>query len=297
MTSTTWDSRPELPDGAPPPEPAEPARPRWPIWAGLVAVPAALVVAMVGGLVVVLIAAAAGGEVDEPGPAANLGATFVQDVGFVGVALGLAVMAGRALPGDFGLRLPRFWPALGWSALAYFAVAITGALAALAFSVTDQKQENILEALGIAKGSGLVVVAAFVVCVLAPLAEEFLFRGFVFTALRGWGVAVAAIVSGMIFGGIHITNYLGQDWRLAAASLLTLSVFGVILALLFWRTGSLLPCIALHAVNNSIAFGVMQKWSWEIPLLIAGSLAVCGLAVAVAVRLWPRSSVLGAHPA
>ena len=294
MTSTTWENRPELPDGAPPPEPSPP---RWPIWAGLIAVPTALIVAMVGGLVVVLIAAAAGGEVDEPGPGANLGATVVQDIGFVAVALGLAVIAGRARPGDFGLRLPRLWPALGWSALAYVGVAVTGALAALAFSVTDQEQENVLEALGIAKGSGLVVLAAFVVCVLAPLAEEFLFRGFVFTALRGWGVAIAAIVSGLIFGGIHITNYLGEDWRLAAASIITLSTFGVILALLFWRTGSLLPCIGLHAVNNSIAFGVMQKWSWEIPVLIAGSLAVCGLVVALAVRVWPRSSVLGAHAA
>jgi uncharacterized protein len=294
VTSTIWESRPELPDGAPPPEPAGP---RWPIWAGLIAVPTALVVAMVGGLVVVLVAAAAGGEVDDPGAGANLAATFVQDLGFFGVAIGLAVIAGRALPGDFGLRLPRFWPAVGWSALAYLAVGITGALAALAFGVGDQRQENVLEALGIAQGSGLVVVAAFVVCVLAPLAEEFLFRGFVFTALRGWGVAVAAVISGLIFGGIHVTNYLGEDWRLAAASLVTLSVFGVILALLFWRTGSLLPCIALHAINNSIAFGVMQRWSWEIPVLVVGSLAVCGLVVALAVRVWPRSSVLGAHAA
>ena len=290
MSTTTWESRPELPDGAPPPPPD---RPRWPIWAGLIAVPTALVVAMVGGLVVLLIGAAFGDDIADPGPASNLGATFVQDVGFVAVALGLARLAGRAGPADFGLRGTRFWPALGWSALAYLTVAITGAVAAFAFGATDEDQPNLLETLGIEGSTAYIVVAAFVVTVLAPLAEEFLFRGFVFTALRGWGVAVAAAVSGLIFGGIHITNFLGEPFSLAGASIVTLSIFGVILALLYWRTGSLVPCIALHAVNNCIAFGVMQKWTWEIPLLLVGSLTVCGLVVLAAARFWRDPSVLG----
>ena len=289
MTSTTWENRPELPDGAPPPE----ERPKWPVWAGLIAVPAALVVATVGGLVVMLIGAAAGDDISDPGPASNLGATFVQDIGFVAVAFALAFAAGRAAPEDFGLRLPRFWRALGWSLLAYVSLALIGAAAAAAFGVGEQEQDNILETLGIKTGSAYVYVAAVVVVVLAPVAEEFLFRGFVFTALRGLGVAVAALVSGLIFGSIHITNYLGEPADLAAASLVTLSAFGVILALLYWRTGSLLPAIAVHAINNSIAFGVMQDWTWQIAILLPASLAGCGLLVLALVRLWPRSSVLG----
>jgi len=35
-----------------------------------------------------------------------------------------------------------------------------------------------------------------------------------------------------------------------------LVVLGVLLCLLYWRTGSLLPCIALHALNNGISFVV-----------------------------------------
>jgi hypothetical protein len=260
------------------------------VWAGLVAVPTALVVAMVGGLVVLLIGAAAGDDIADPGPASNLGATFVQDLGFIGVAFGLAYVAGRARPIDFGLRLPDFWPAVGWSLLAYVGVAIVGAAASAVFGVGEQEQDNVLESLGIDEGTAYVLLAAFVVTVLAPLAEEFLFRGFVFNALRGWGVVAAAVVSGVIFGGIHITNYFGEPFALAAASLVTLSSFGIILALLFWKTGSLLPCIVLHAINNSVAFGVMQDWTWEIPLLMLGSLSVIGLVLALVLQFWrPRS--------
>ncbi len=51
-------------------------------------------------------------------------------------------------------------------------------------------------------------------------------------------------------------------------------MFGFGLCLLYWRTGSLYPCIALHALNNSLAFGVSQKWDWQIPLVMVGSLTV-----------------------
>jgi len=40
------------------------------------------------------------------------------------------------------------------------------------------------------------------------------------------------------------------------------------------RTGSLYPCIALHALNNSLAFGVSQDWDWQIPLVMLGANAV-----------------------
>ena len=289
MTSTTWENWPELPDGAPPPD----RGPGWPTWMGIVAVPAALLFAMIGGIVVIGIAVAFGDDYRDPGPAALLGATFLQDVVFVGTALILAALVARPRPKDFGLRLPRFWPAVGWSALVYVVVAIVGALASLALGVDERDQDNILEDLGIATGSGLVYVAAFIVCVMAPLCEELLFRGFVFPALKPkLGLIAAALISGVIFGGIHIANYTGEPTRLAVASIITLVTLGTLFALLFWKTGSLLPCIALHAINNSVAFGVMQDWTWEIPLLMTASLAACGLVAAGAVRFW-RVPALG----
>jgi membrane protease YdiL (CAAX protease family) len=255
---------------------------------GFAAVPVALVVATIGGLAVFLVAAAFGGDLENPGPAENLGATFIQDLVFVGTALFLAAMVGRPKPSDFGLRLPRFWPAVGWSLLTYVAIAIVGAVASAAFGVSERDQDNILDDLGINdETSAWVYVAAFVVCVMAPLAEEILFRGFVFGALLPrLGLISAALVSGAIFGGIHITNYVGEPARLAAASIVTLVTLGTLFALLYWKTGSLLPCIALHAINNSVAYGVMQDWTWEIAILMPVALALCGLGAFLIVRFW-----------
>jgi membrane protease YdiL (CAAX protease family) len=48
----------------------------------------------------------------------------------------------------------------------------------------------------------------------------------------------------------------------------------VALCLLYAKTGSLLPCIALHSLNNSLAFGVTQGWTWQVPLVMVASLLI-----------------------
>jgi uncharacterized protein len=106
--------------------------------------------------------------------------------------------------------------------------------------------------------------------VIAPIAEEFFFRGYFFGALRSWkGVWPAAILTGLVFGAIHVGSA-------PVPFLVPLAVFGFILCLLYWRTGSLYPCIALHALNNSLAFGVSQHWGWQIPILMVGALTIIG---------------------
>ena len=49
--------------------------------------------------------------------------------------------------------------------------------------------------------------------------------------------------------------------------LIALGAFGVGLCLLYWRTQSIIPCMALHALNNSITFGVVKDLD---PALFAG---------------------------
>ena len=61
--------------------------------------------------------------------------------------------------------------------------------------------------------------------------------------------------------------------------LVPLAIFGFVLCIVRWRTGSLLPCIALHAVNNALAFGITEDWTGgQVLLLVAGALAVTMLA-------------------
>jgi membrane protease YdiL (CAAX protease family) len=82
------------------------------------------------------------------------------------------------------------------------------------------------------------------VCVIAPFAEELLFRGVVFAGLaQRLPLMWAAVLSGIIFGVAHL-----DAWSIAP-----LAVIGVGLALLYYRTGSLWPNVVAHATVNTVA--------------------------------------------
>jgi membrane protease YdiL (CAAX protease family) len=141
--------------------------------------------------------------------------------------------------------------------------------------------EKLPKELGVSKSTAALVGAAVFVCVVAPIAEEFFFRGFIFGALRRMriviggrevGTWVAAAVTGLLFGLAHTGSASSQY-------LIPLGFLGFVLCLLRWRTGSLYPCMALHSINNSLALGISQlHWTGgEILALIGGSLAVIGV--------------------
>jgi membrane protease YdiL (CAAX protease family) len=73
-----------------------------------------------------------------------------------------------------------------------------------------------------------------------------------------------------------------------------LVVLGVLLCLLYWRTGSLLPCIALHALNTGISFVVTT----DVPVggAIAIVLATSTAAVAVGALVMRRVRALPGLP-
>jgi membrane protease YdiL (CAAX protease family) len=126
--------------------------------------------------------------------------------------------------------------------------------------------------LGADKSTVALVAAAVFVCVIAPIAEEFFFRGFLFEVLRRWrGPWIAAVIVGLLFGLAHTGSASSQY-------LIPLGLLGFVLCLVRWRTGSLYPCIALHSLNNSLALGVNQlHWNvLEILGLMAASFAVVG---------------------
>lgn len=91
-----------------------------------------------------------------------------------------------------------------------------------------------------------------VLCVVVPVAEEIFFRGFVYRGLRArWGVLTAALASAAFFGVVH----------LEIVHFLPIFVLGVVVAYTFQRTGSLVPAIVIHALNNVVAvFGTIYRW-------------------------------------
>jgi membrane protease YdiL (CAAX protease family) len=90
-------------------------------------------------------------------------------------------------------------------------------------------------------GFVLTLIAA---AVIAPIAEETFFRGFVYGGLRGRiGSLGAMLVSTLFFTALHFT--LDQ--------FIPIFALGLTLAWLYERTGSLYPGMLLHASNNAIS--------------------------------------------
>ena len=83
-----------------------------------------------------------------------------------------------------------------------------------------------------------------VLAITPAFCEEFLFRGYIQRqAERGIGVAGGILFSGIIFGLYH----------LRLSQVIPLSILGIYLAYLAWRTGSIWPAIIVHFANNAIA--------------------------------------------
>jgi membrane protease YdiL (CAAX protease family) len=272
-------TRPELPEGIVRPDPPPPARragadglelPRWPLWAPFAAMLLTLGVALVGVVAITVIAELAGVSVvaDDPPPGVQVGGTYIQDLALIGSALVLARMCGGPpTPAQFGLVRTRVWPAIGWTLLIWLGfVLFSGVWSAL---VGIDETDDLPQRLGADDSTVILVFVAVLVCVLAPIAEELFFRGFLFTAVRrSIGVWPAAVVTGLVFGGIHAGGT-------KVEFLVPLAVLGFGLCAIYWLTRSLLPCIVLHAINNGIALGVAMEWSaLGVAATVAGATAV-----------------------
>lgn len=86
------------------------------------------------------------------------------------------------------------------------------------------------------------------ICIFAPLVEELVFRGAILRALLGtiqshW---MAIILSAMIFAVIHFNPI-----QMPHAFFL-----GLLLGWMYYRTGSIIPGIMLHWVNNTVAYAI-----------------------------------------
>ncbi len=250
---------------------------RWKPWSSFLALLAALAAAIFGGLIISVIGALLGGDLKHPPPAVDIVSTIWQDGCFVAAALLFASMVTPAKPWQFGLRRPpRVWPAVGWTVLAYITFIVFSAAWISALGLEHQK-DTLPQKLGVKDSDVALIAVAFLVCVVAPFAEEFFFRGFFFRALANWkGIWPAAVITGIVFGGIHAGGS-------PAGFLLPLAFFGFLLCVLYAVTRSLYPGIAAHCINNCIAYGTAVGWGWQTPVAI-----VCSLAILVLVLVLVR---------
>ncbi|MCX6393706.1 MAG: type II CAAX endopeptidase family protein [Solirubrobacterales bacterium] len=231
--------------------------PDWPMWTIPLAILSIASFAVLGTTMFVILVLAvgriAGTKVSLKGHGVHLGETLVMDLAFIcGAAFAVWLAVRKLVPAEFGfVRVARKGQAVGLAALGWFV--FIGATAAWKALLDSHEKQTLTEQLGVNRSAFLWAGGALLITVAAPLAEEFLFRGFVFTVLwKHAGLVVGVLGTGVLFGLLHAGSSPG-------ALLVPLAVLGAILCLLRVVTGSLLPCIALHSVNNSIAFGVQEK--------------------------------------
>lgn len=154
---------------------------------------------------------------------------------------------------SFLQRQYRWHPGLGrqiaegftWGIAIILLTTLVVSLEARWFHVAIQANNPFVYSPGLAHPTWLDAAAlAGAVVVLAPLAEEALFRGLVYGGLRTrlptW---LAAVISAVLFGGAHMN----------ASLFVPLVLAGLILAMVYERTHSLWPSTVAHATLNGIS--------------------------------------------
>jgi membrane protease YdiL (CAAX protease family) len=178
-----------------------------------------------------------GGDLSD---AANALVQLATALGFLLVPF--AIAAGRGASVREALRqlgVRRFRPsAAKWMLAAIGAYLLFSIVYIAIFGAPHQKD--------VAEDFGAVPIQVLLIVVAAPISEEVCFRGMLFGGLRErLPRLAAALISGLVFGGLHATT--------GVSAVPPLIVFGFVLALLYEKTGSIIPGILLHMLNNSVA--------------------------------------------
>ena len=92
------------------------------------------------------------------------------------------------------------------------------------------------------------VTLAALAVLTAPLVEEMIYRGLLYSAFRrALGQWAAVVIVTTMFAGLHVVQY----WPNAGA-ISSITVLSLALTLIRARTGKLLPCFVVHLVFNGV---------------------------------------------
>ena len=227
---------------------------------------------------------------------------LIQSIAALGVALGLGIMSQepsnqeewatiiallladvvmggiliwKGYLSDRQLWEPTTVTCLGWTIVASSsAIFIADAISSLANFLPDWL-ENTFSNIE-TNWAGVLAIA-----IAGPILEEMLFRGVITTTLlKSYSPKKAVIYSALIFGIFHLNP----------AQILVATLLGFLLGWLFYKTHSLIPCIIVHILNNSLSVYLSQTYpkaeSFQdiigmVPYFIVLALAVLLLALSI----------------
>lgn len=221
---------------------------RFPTWGDMLAVVGIYLLATVATSIVMAIVAAVSGGAESltermsSGPMSALSYALSMMLTIVGVLIYRKLRRGKGKM--FRLSMRGFNPMLIlWG---FVLVLITGIVIEPVLNLFPESFLDLLNQMGANGGWSVLMLA-----ILAPVMEEVLFRGILLESVREkYSSGRAIVVSALMFGVIHVIPQ----------QVVNAFVIGLILGFIYVRTDSLWPVIIIHALNNAMAYVIMQ-WS------------------------------------
>jgi membrane protease YdiL (CAAX protease family) len=114
-----------------------------------------------------------------------------------------------------------------------------------------------LENLARVVGRGGWAIATTVVA--APLLEELFFRGLMLERLsQRWRPTAAVMATALVFGLAHVFN---------PPQMINAFVMAIVMGYIYLASGSLVAVIAIHAINNALAYLQLELWGAQVTSL------------------------------
>ncbi len=225
----------------------------WCFWPSLIFLGLSMVVSIIGVIGIVVYLALTSG-IDSPEQLITGVMRFLMPLNIVAQVIGTAIF----LPIYLHVRKTAFpkvtkkchWSVYIWSILFLLGVSTISAFVVEFIGNLWAPVDGGLEAVTDAIFSGSLIATVVSTVIMAPVMEELMIRGLTFNRLlSGTKKWTAIIVSSIIFGVIHMNLLQG----------LNAIVLGIVLALVFIKTRSIIACMLCHAANNllSVIGGVL----------------------------------------
>lgn len=137
------------------------------------------------------------------------------------------------------------WCGFNWWNYLLILVAIF-AIAGITSYYFPEQDNDLLKILRSSRAA--VYVVAFIATFTAPLVEEVVYRGVLYSALqKSFGVPIGVFLVTVLFSAVHVYQYYPSYSTISLIVLLSL-----VLTLVRVRTKNLLPCVILHTIFNGI---------------------------------------------